>query len=154
MSASTSAPPAVRPEAPSVDGGGPPRTRSSRRDGPDGPPAFPTAGGRTVRLSREPESDLLHVEAPDGRVEMEIRFTDDGPVLRFPSAALRMETDQDVELACRDFRVRARGEVELEAGETARVEGHGVEVESRRADVRIRANDNVRVDGERILLNC
>jgi hypothetical protein len=85
---------------------------------------------------------------------MEIRFTDDGPVLRFPSAALRMETDQDVELACRDFRVRARGEVELEAGETARVEGHGVEVESRRADVRIRANDNVRVDGERILLNC
>ena len=154
MSASPSAPPAVRPEAPAADGGGSDPLPASRREPGESRMTLPTAGGRTVRLRRETDSDLLHVEAPDGRVEMEIRFTDDGPVLRFPSAGLRMETDQDVELACRDFRVRARGEVELEAGETARVEGYGVRVESRRADVRIRANDNVRVDGERILLNC
>lgn len=113
-----------------------------------------TPSGRTVRLEQVAAEDLLTVSSPDGDVEMEIRFTDSGPVLRFPSAALRLESEEDVEVACRDFRVRARGEVDLEAEGAARLEGHAVEVRSRRRDVRVRANDDVRIDGERVLLNC
>ena len=113
-----------------------------------------TTSGRTVRLVPAGDADILYVSSPAGAVEMEIRFTASGPVLRFPSAALRLESDGDVDVACHDFRVRAGGSVDVTATGPARLEGHAVDVRSRRTDVRLRANDDVRVEGERILLNC
>ena len=113
-----------------------------------------TPDGRAVRLTRDGDNDALVITSPQGRVEMEIRFTAEGPILSFTSAAVRLESPTSVSLSCDDFRVRARGEVDIAAEKTARVEGHGVEVRSRRRDVHLKANDDVRLDGERVLLNC
>jgi uncharacterized protein (DUF2345 family) len=113
-----------------------------------------TPDGRAVRLTRDGGDDALVITSPQGRVEMEIRFTAEGPVLSFSSAAVHLESPKSVSLSCDDFRVRARGEVDIAAEKTARVEGHGVEVRSRRRDVHLKANDDVRLDGERVLLNC
>lgn len=131
-----------------------------RRAGPEGGSCSPeedlltTPDGRAVRLTRDGTDDALIISSPEGRVEMGIRFTEGGPVLHFPSAAVRLESPRSVLLSCGDFRVRARGEVDIMAESTARVEGHGVEVRSRRRDVHLKANDDVRLDGERVLLNC
>ena len=113
-----------------------------------------TPDGRAVRLTRDGGDDTLVISSPEGGVEMEIQFTPRGPVLRFPSAAVRLESPKSVSLSCDDFRVQARGEVDIAAEGTTRVEGHDVKVRSRRRDIHLKANDDVRLDGERVLLNC
>ena len=53
-----------------------------------------------------------------------------------------------------DLRAHASGAAELRAEETARLEGRAVEVTSRRGNVDLKANDDVRLRGERVKLNC
>lgn len=110
--------------------------------------------GRSVEVEEGEDGEDLSVRAPDGRIELSIRLTDRGPVLHVRAADLVLEGERSVEVACDDFRVRARNAMDLSAGGNARVEGHAVDLESRRADVSLKANDDVRLDGERILLNC
>lgn len=110
--------------------------------------------GRSVEVEEEDGGESLAVRAPDGRIELTVQLTDRGPVLSLRAARLVLEGEHAVDVECEDFRVRARNEVDLSAGGDARVEGHGVMLESRRADVSLQANDDVRLDGERVLLNC
>lgn len=111
--------------------------------------------GRSVEVEDEGDgAESLAVRAPDGRIELSVRLTDRGPVLSLRAARLVLEGEHAVDVECEDFRVRARNAVDLSAGGDARVEGHGVMLESRRADVSLQANDDVRLDGERVLLNC
>ena len=137
---------------------------------PDAPARLRLASGRRAEFGRNGEDDLLTVSAADGRVELRVRFTEAGPVLSFEAAGLRLGSPGDVTVACDRFRVEARESVEVRsggsiestaegdavtrAGGTARVEGRAVEVRSRRGDVDLKANDDVRLRGERIKLNC
>lgn len=50
-------------------------------------------------------------------------------------------------------RTRAGGDLEQVASKAAKLVGHEVGIVARRGDVRVRANDDVRMDGERIWLN-
>lgn len=110
--------------------------------------------GRSVEVEEGDDGESLAVRAPDGRIELSVRLTDRGPVLSLRAARLVLEGEHAVDVECEDFRVRARNALDLSAGGDARVEGHGVLLESRRADVSLQANDDVRLDGERVLLNC
>ncbi len=137
---------------------------------PDAPARLRLASGRRAEFAREGADDLLTVSAADGRVELRVRFTEAGPVLSFEAAGLKLASVGEVAVECDRFRVEAREAVELRsggsiestaegdavtrAGGTARVEGRAVEVRSRRGDVDLKANDDVRLRGERIKLNC
>ena len=125
--------------------------------------------GRTVVL-QEGSSDSLTVFNPDGLVELSVRFTADGPCLCFASATIHLAAKGDMRLDCENLAIRARQCIEIEAGrdvrqwtegrhviaagEEVRLEGANVEIEALQGAARVRANDEVQLLGEAVLLNC
>lgn len=128
------------------------------------------ASGRRAQFERHDGDDVLTVSAVDGRVELSVRFTAAGPLLTFEAAGIRLESPGEVTVACERFRVEAndslelrsagsieavaQGEAVVRAEGAVQIEGHAVEVSSRRGNVDLKANDDVRLRGERIKLNC
>jgi hypothetical protein len=92
------------------------------------------SGGRTLRI-----------EGRDGEVELTVEITETGPRLTFTGADLRLEGTKRLELTGEEVEVRSEKAVS--------VEGHAVSVRSRRGNVSVDANDDVRINGERIFLN-
>ena len=97
-------------------------------------------------------------------------LTENGPRLRFKAADLALEADGKVQVDCNEFRVRASSGIVYEtAGDKAesvggnavtvvqgdaRTAGRTVGIQAIRGDVRVKANDDVKLTGERVLLNC
>jgi uncharacterized protein (DUF2345 family) len=114
-------------------------------------PALALPSGRSISV--ESATEHLTVRGPTGEVELRVCFTSEGPVLTFAAAAIRLESSGEVSVACERFTVEAREDLALEAGGALRAEGHHVDITASRGDVRVQANDDVRVTGERIRLN-
>ncbi len=123
--------------------------------------------GHSVEIE-DRASPRLIVRSPEGAVSVSIEIGRRGPVLHFEQAELTL-SGADVQVDCDAFRVNARSSLELRsegsisqraeaelratAGGTAKLIGHDVRVVSRRGDVAVKANDDVRLVGERIWLN-
>ena len=114
----------------------------------------PLSHGRELHLSPAPDGDRLTVSSSDGTVELDVLLTEKGPLLRFRSAELHMTATRDIRMQCDDFRVDARGKAVIAAGDDLVAAGKTCELRATRGEARIKANDDVRVKGERIRLNC
>lgn len=118
------------------------------------------ASGREVMLHGS-SHDRLVVRSPTGQVELSVTFTEEGPVLSFSSAAINLVSPGAVNLDCGSLRVRARDGIALEtsgdivqnAKGALRGEADDVSLRSRVGDLKLAANDDVIVEGERIRLN-
>lgn len=66
------------------------------------------------------------MHAPDGRLEVRIRLTADGPVLEMESVRLSLRASEGIEVETTDLRVSAAGEIELGAGGDVRVTGETI----------------------------
>lgn len=105
--------------------------------------------------------DRLIVRSPTGQVELSVRFTEQGPVLSFSGAAIDLVSPGAVTLDCGSLRVRSRDGIALEtsgdivqnAKGALRAEADDVSLRSRVGDLKLAANDDVIVEGERIRLN-
>jgi len=111
----------------------------------------PREGGALVRLQ----------SAERGTVSVEIVLTAEGPVIRASVGALEIRAESDVRVSCDRFLVEAResfavtaAEISHEARGALRATGSEVALTARQGDVAIRANDDVSVRGEQVLLNC
>lgn len=111
--------------------------------------------GRRAELLPSTEGAVLRIKA-DGKTELELQvvISEAGPRLRVRAPSLEFVADEEIVARCRDFRVEAEGEVALRAGGSLRAEGWNVRVEAQRGDLLLKANDDVRVLGEEVLLNC
>ena len=126
--------------------------------------------GRTVEVSASgPAEDRLVVRAPDGEVELAIRLTSEGPVLSVRGAQLELYASQTLRLSCDRLELESRSDARLDIGGDLRTivggarsetimgrsetEAHAAALRARRGNVEIQANDDVRIDGERIWLN-
>jgi uncharacterized protein (DUF2345 family) len=112
---------------------------------------------------------VLTLYAADGQACLEIVLTPKGPVVHLRTSALKISADEDIEMGCerltvhakKDIRIHAGGhlvqsadgDVGVRAGGLLATEGHAQDIRARMGDVRIAANDDVEVDGERIRLN-
>ncbi len=101
--------------------------------------------GRAIEVAQEVEGDLLTVRSREGACVLTVLLTDAGPVLRFEAAALQVATTKSVEITCEDFRVTARNEL--------RLDGKEVGIRAHLGSVTVRADDDVAIDGEQVLLN-
>lgn len=128
--------------------------------------------GRLLRVTPgDPgEGESITVRSPTGEVELSVRFTSSGPKLRFRAADLELDTSGKVSVRCEEYNVSARrqivmrtaGEARTEAGEgiVTVAQGDAVHqarstiIRSTRGDVSIEANDDARIHGERVRLNC
>lgn len=129
------------------------------------------SSGRVVEARPAGDGDdRLTIRSPSGEVELEVRMTERGPLLRFRAADVELESTRDVKVRCKDFEVRAEGAIVQESGGDLqqRIGGKAdVKVRGRmtlaakesrlvakRGNVRIEANDDVEIAGERVKLNC
>lgn len=112
--------------------------------------------GWSAELAARPGGALLRIANRSGGapLEIEISLTEAGPVVRARAAALDLESDTDLVARCARFRVEARDSVDIVAGGSVRAKGRSVDVEATLGSARVRANDDVQLLGENVLLNC
>jgi hypothetical protein len=112
------------------------------------------SSGRTVECRVVDGRDEVIVRGIAGDVELEVLLTPSGPVLRFRAAELVLESKGRLALDCHDFALRTRGDALLDVQGDLQATARATEIESRRGDVQITANDDVKLNGERVKLNC
>lgn len=116
----------------------------------------------TVESSDEVARLRVHSPDPAERLELEIRFEAAGPVVRTRATALEMESAGAVTARCESFQVRAENDIDLRAGgelrcraeDAASIEARSFTADASPGAVRLRANDDVQLLGELVLLNC
>jgi hypothetical protein len=107
------------------------------------------------------ERSLVHLRGPQG-ISLTIEVTAAGAVLRFDGPSLALDARGALEISAETIAIRARQGLELSAGGEARVAIAGdLEVTAaaqtlrgRVGSVELHANDDVKLTGERIRLNC
>ena len=101
--------------------------------------------GRRVEVRASDEGDWLSVRSPEGACVLTVLLTDQGPVLRFEAAALQVAVKKSIQFSCEDYSVQAKNEI--------RMEGRAVGIAAKLGGISLRADDDVAIDGERVLLN-
>jgi len=128
-----------------------------------GPPVvIPLGAGRSLEVRPERDAATLQIRAEgDRQLQIEVRFEPSGPVLRVQAPQLQVETPRAVAFACETFNVEASRGIDLRSGGditqtaagNARVDAQRVDVEASPGAIRLKANDQVQLLGEMILLN-
>lgn len=131
----------------------------ARRDEPE---AVELGGDYALVIDRSSEEDVLALRGPSGHTELSIHLTEEGPVLRFGGRGLRVVADADLSLSAEELRLEGRsgltlesgGDLDLKAAGDLRSEARIQTILGRLGNVNVEANDDVRIDGERVLVNC
>ena len=134
------------------------------------PPVVEEAGTRTLSLvgnqqlvvRRDERSDVLSIVAQNGRVSLSIEVTKDGPVLRLEGSNLTIETDAALAIDADTVALHGRrgmalstdGNLTIHAAGDLCTNARRQKINAELGDVDIRANDDVKLDGERIRMNC
>jgi hypothetical protein len=111
-------------------------------------------GSYALHIERTQDGHLLRLVGPDGGKSLEIALTDQGPVLRLNSN-LRMDLSGDLAVEARHVSLHGREGLTLTSGSDAVLAVAGdLSLRAELGDIQVRANDDVRLDGERIRMNC
>lgn len=111
-------------------------------------------GGQRLLVERGAREDLLTLLAPSGEVVFRVSLTPSGPVLRFESG-LRIEASGALEFVGKSLALSGEDGVSIRSGGDASIVATGdLVARAELGDVSLRANDDVRLDGERIRMNC
>jgi hypothetical protein len=126
------------------------------------PAGVPLGLGWVAGVEARERGALFRLQNPQrGAFEVEIILTAEGPVIRASAAALEITAATEISARCERFSVDAResfsvraAQIEHEATGAARTTAAEVAVTARSGSVAIRANDDVALNGEQVLLNC
>lgn len=99
-------------------------------------------------------AERLTVRAPDGRVCVTITLTAQGPAVEIDAASLSIASRGALRLEADELSLASRGALTLAAEGDVVVQGRSQHLVSTHGDIHVEANDDVRVDGERIKLNA
>lgn len=119
-------------------------------------------GGQRLVLERSPREDVLRFVTTDGRVTLSIHVTEQGPVLRFEGASLAIQAAGELSIEAQHLRLHGHAGMTLTAGGDVTLATPGdlhthARTQNITADlgnVNVRANDDVKLNGERIMVNC
>lgn len=134
------------------------------------PSPDPTESMREVHLSMEngyeilvaPQSNQLFVSDPTGAISLQITMTDQGPLLQMNSAVLNIAAAQKLSLSADEIDIHAKKQLDLrsdgEMSETIAGDksstAEAYDHTARLGDFQVKANDDIRLNGERVKLNC
>lgn len=104
-----------------------------------------TLGGYHLVLERTDTGGVLRLIGRDGAQPIELAITPEGPVLRLRSG-LAVVVDGELAVTADEMSLHARRALRMSSDEQVDVRSGG--------DVALRANDDVKLNGERIELNC
>ncbi len=119
-------------------------------------------GDQELVLERTPVDNTLKIVASDGSIRLSIYITGAGPVLRLEGATLMIQATGALAIDARSLILQGREGLALISGADAAIKAAGdLDVEARvqnltavLGDVNIKANDDVKLNGERVRLNC
>lgn len=114
------------------------------------------------RMADGSEGNLLRLFRKDGQVCLTIEVTEKGPVIKFEGAALTVQAAGDLVVEAERIALAARKELALASGGNLSLHAAGdltseARIQTIRAqlgNVNVKANDDVRLDGERVMVNC
>jgi hypothetical protein len=117
--------------------------------------------GWHLKLEGRSHGASLRIEhAERAPLELEITFSELGPVVRTSAAALHIDALQ-IDARCEEFSIAARKRFSVETQELAlsaeggmSLRAEAVQVAAHAGDIQLRANDDVQLLGEQVLLNC
>ncbi len=130
--------------------------------------ALTLPSGRRVELAAEDGEERITVRAESGDCLVQIALTPDGPMIRLSGARLEIAASERLTLASEEVRIAAgalaievAGDVEERVGGDAtraitgasRLEARDVALVAQPGGMRLEANDDVDVRGERVRLN-
>ena len=110
----------------------------------------------------ETTEERLTLRAPDGRMCLTIALHADGPVVEVAAASLAVTTQGDLRIDAGRLDVHTRdglalssdADIELHAQATLTTSAFEQRLTATHGDIRVQANDDVRIDGELIHLNA
>ena len=119
-------------------------------------------GQQRLLVQRSPDGDLVQFLSPDGAVTLSVSLTEKGPVLRFEGAALVLQAAGSLAIEAERLSLHGKqgvtlsteGDLELQATGDLHSVARIQTVTATRGDVKLRANDDVTMVGERIRMNC
>jgi uncharacterized protein (DUF2345 family) len=119
-------------------------------------------GDQHLVIDQGPQEDRLMITGADGRVSLTITITDSGPVLHLEGPGLMIKTDGDLAINARSLAIHGRDGIALSSGGDAHICVAGdlttkariQNITAEFGNVNVQANDDVKIDGERILMNC
>lgn len=135
-------------------------------DGTDGEAGVITestlAGDHRLQRVATTGMDELRIVDASGAVRVTAVITAQGVSLSFSGGDLSLRTEGDLAVEARRVSLHGResldlstgGEMHLAAEGVFELEAHSQTLRTRRGDIALHANDDVRVDGERVLLNA
>jgi hypothetical protein len=130
------------------------------------------SGGQTLLITRgsevvdameqTPREDLLQIVGPKGRPMVTIRICEEGVSVELASGPVVLNVDGDLKIEAGRLQLHARdrlsltsgGDAEIVVEETLSTTASRQTVTATRGDVHLVANDDVRLDGERVRMNC
>lgn len=127
------------------------------------------AGGQTLVLSRSEHAagllrseDVLKIVGPQGHPTLVIHVGDHGASVELAGGPIVLSVEGDLRIEADRLQLHARDQLSLSSGHDAELvveeslttTAKRQSITSTRGDVRILANDDVRMDGERIRMNC
>lgn len=120
------------------------------------------AGQQQLRVETTSGGQLLTLLGQGGNVELTICVTNEGAVLRLGQAGLTVQTDGDLRFAAENVAIHGRSSVELSTDGEMRFQAEGdlhslariQNIEADLGNVNLKANDDVKINGERVQLNC
>jgi hypothetical protein len=117
-------------------------------------------GGQRLLIRTDGDDSVIRIES-SGATVLSIRVTQEGAELLFEDG-LKMRAEGKLTLDGEQVTIRARDELRLESGGEAYVQVEGdlysearvQNIKATLGNVNLKANDDVKLRAERILLNC
>lgn len=119
-------------------------------------------GDQQLVIDQGLKEDRLIITSANGKVSITITITDSGPVLHLEGAGLMIRADGDLAINARSLAIHGRDGIALTSGGDAHICVQGdlttqariQNITAELGNVNVQANDDVVIDGERILMNC
>ena len=119
-------------------------------------------GRRRLVVHRQDHSDVLHLLGSEGETSLTIEVTERGTILRFSGAAVTIEAAGSLSIEADRLALHGRSGLSLTSGGDVRIltpadlrsEARIQTVTATLGNVNIKANDDVRINGERVMVNC
>ncbi len=115
-----------------------------------------------LMIERKPGRDTLNLISSDGQISLSIHVTPDGPVVQVKGASLAIQAEGCLTIDAETVDIHARERMALSSGGDVLIQAKGdlhstartQNITAELGDANVKANDDVKLDGERIRMNC
>jgi hypothetical protein len=116
--------------------------------------AIPVAGERRLVLRRAGGSDAITIYERNGTAAVTVVVTQGAITLSLGGANLEIEVERDLSITAQSLHLTGREAVAIATEGALSTTGRSQTITSTHGNVEVKANDDVKLEGERILLNC